>query len=58
MWNMQSSNKGHTTSGAYVINGKAGKAAALPKFSNTLTLFQPGGRLGQPIGFAPPKKIP
>ena len=25
-----------------VINGKAGKAAALPKFSNMLTLFQPG----------------
>ena len=26
-----------------VINGKAVKAAALHKFSNTLTLFQPGG---------------
>ena len=26
-----------------VINGKAGKAAALPKFSDTLTLSQPGG---------------
>ena len=25
-----------------VINGKAGKAAALPKFSDTLTLSQPG----------------
>ena len=24
------------------INGKAGKAAALPKFSNMLTLSQPG----------------
>ena len=26
-----------------VINGKAGKAAALPKFLDTLTLSQPGG---------------
>ena len=26
-----------------VINGKAGKAAALPKFSNALTLSQRGG---------------
>ena len=26
-----------------VINGKAGKAAALPKFSDTLTLSQPRG---------------
>ena len=26
-----------------VINGKADKAAALPKFSDTLTLSQPGG---------------
>ena len=26
-----------------VINGKAGKAAALPKFSDTLTLSQPEG---------------
>ena len=26
-----------------VFNGKAGKAAALPKFSDTLTLSQPGG---------------
>ena len=26
-----------------VINGKAGKAAALPKFSDSLTLSQPGG---------------
>ena len=26
-----------------VTNGKAGKAAALPKFSDTLTLSQPGG---------------
>ena len=26
-----------------VINGKAGKADALPKSSNTLTIFQPGG---------------
>ena len=26
-----------------VINGKAGKAAALPKFSDTLTLLQPRG---------------
>ena len=35
-----------------VINGKAGKAA---KFSDTLTLSQPGGRLCPPIGFALPK---
>ena len=26
-----------------VINGKADKAAALPKFSDMLTLYQPGG---------------
>ena len=26
-----------------VINGKAGKAATLPKFSDALTLSQPGG---------------
>jgi hypothetical protein len=26
-----------------VINGKAGKAAVLPKFSSKLTLFQPVG---------------
>jgi hypothetical protein len=26
-----------------VINGKAGKATALPKFSDTLTLSQPEG---------------
>ena len=26
-----------------LINGKADKAAALPKFSETLTLSQPGG---------------
>ena len=26
-----------------VINGKAGKAATLPEFSDTLTLSQPGG---------------
>ena len=38
------------------INGMAGKAAALPKFSDTLTLSQPeGGRLCPPIGFASPK---
>ena len=40
-----------------VINGKASKAAALPKFSDTLTLLQPGGRLCLPIGFALPTKI-
>ena len=41
-----------------VINGKAGKAAALPKFSDTLTLSQPGeGRLCPPIGFALTKKL-
>ena len=28
-----------------VINGKAGKAAALPKFSNALTLSQPGEQI-------------
>ena len=43
-----------------VINGKAGKAgkaAAVPKFSDTLTLSQPGGggRLRPLIGFASPK---
>ena len=26
-----------------IINGKAGKAVALPKFSDTITLSQPGG---------------
>jgi hypothetical protein len=36
-----------------VINGKTDKAAALPKFSDTLTLSQPGGgRLCPPIGLA------
>ena len=33
-----------------VINGKAGKAAALPKFSDTLTLSQPrGGDYAHPL---------
>ena len=41
------------------MNDKAGKAAALPKFSDMLTLSQPGGgRLCPPIGFACLKKIP
>ena len=40
------------------INGKVGKAAAVPKFSDTLTLYQPGGGgLCSPIGFALPQKI-
>ena len=38
-----------------VINGKAGKVAALPKFSGILTLSQSGGRLCPTIGFALPK---
>ena len=54
----------HTGRG--VINrkaGKAGKAAALPKFSDTLTLSQPGwadytpSRLCPTIGFASPKNL-
>ena len=28
-----------------VINGKAGEAAALPKFLDTLTLSHPGGQI-------------
>ena len=36
------SNKQVDTKFRGVINGKAGKAAALPKFSDTLTLSQPG----------------
>ena len=36
-----------------VINGKAGKAAALPKFSETLTLSQ----LGR-ADYAPPLALP
>ena len=42
-----------------VINGKADKAAALPKFSDMLTLSQRGGRgkLHPPIGFASHKII-
>ena len=38
-----------------VINGKAGKAADLPKLLETLTLFQSGVRLFPTIGFASPK---
>ena len=40
-----------------VINGKAGKTAAFPKFSDMLTLSQSGGggRLCPTIGFASPK---
>ena len=43
-----------------VINGKVDKAAALPKFSDTLTLSQPGvgGRLCLPIGAACLKTFP
>ena len=38
-----------------VINGKAGKAAALPKFSDMLTLCQSGGAdYAQPFGFVSP----
>ena len=33
----------NSANGKGVINGKAGKAAALPKFSDTLTLSQSGG---------------
>ena len=44
-----------------LINGKEGKAAALPKFLDMLTLSQPegggGGTLCPPIGFALPKKL-
>ena len=39
------------TSGAYVINGKAGKTAALPNFSDTLTLSQPRGQIASPKKF-------
>ena len=38
-----------------VINGKAFKAAALYKVSDTLTK---GGKLRPPIGFASPKLLP
>ena len=42
-----------------VINGKAGKAAALSKISDTLSLSRGGGgRLQLPIGFASPVKFP
>ena len=41
---------------ACVINGKAGKAAALPKFSNALTLSQPGGtEYAHPLALPHPK---
>ena len=41
-----------------VINGKAGKAAALPKFSDTLTLSQSGGvDYAQPLALPHLKKI-
>ena len=37
-----------------VINGKAGKAAALPKFSDTLTLSQSeGADCAQPLALLP-----
>jgi hypothetical protein len=38
-----------------VINGKAGKAAALPKFSDALPYLNQGGRLCPTMGFASPK---
>ena len=42
-----------------VINGMAGKAADLPKFSDTLNpISTDRGRLCPPIGFASPKKFP
>ena len=42
-----------------VINGKAGKAAALPKFSDMLTLSQPGwGQIMPTHWLCLPKKIP
>ncbi len=41
-----------------VISGKAGKTAALPQCSDTLTLYQPEwGRLPPTIGFASPKNF-
>ena len=44
----------------HTIHGKAGKAAALPKFSDMLTLSESGGAdyLCPPIGFVSPKQIP
>ena len=41
-----------------VINGNAGKAAALPKFPDTLTLSQPGGQIMPNHWLYLPKKIP
>ena len=41
-----------------VINGKAGKAASLPKFSDTLTLYQLGGiDYAYPLALLCQKKI-
>ena len=41
-----------------MINGKAGKAAALPKFSDTLTLSQSeGADYAQPLALPHPKKF-
>ena len=41
-----------------VINGKAGKAAALPKFSDMLTLSQPeGADYAHPLALPHQKKI-
>ena len=50
---------GHCYFGARgVINGKAGKAAALSKFSDTLTLSQPWGQIMPTHWHCLPKKIP
>jgi hypothetical protein len=38
-----------------VINGKAGKAATLPKFSDTLTLSQPEREEDYAHSLAPPR---
>ena len=47
-----------TSSPRGVINSKAGKAAALPRFSDALTLSEPGGAdYAQPIAFASPKNF-
>jgi hypothetical protein len=40
-----------------VINGKVGKAAALSKFSDTLTLSQPGGKIIHTHWLCLPKKL-
>jgi hypothetical protein len=53
------SHRVHTDKCSAVIDGKAGKAATLHKFSDMLTLSLPrGGRLWPLIGFALPKFLP